>query len=173
MQIIGNRKEDKIGALDIFKQIFSTARNLPPRVAAICWVQFFCWLGWFPFLFYSTTFIGEVYLRYNASAEQREHPDTLGQIGRVGSMSLIIFSLITFASSILLPWMVRSPEHEKPDFTPRPPEALKGLVELDKWKPSLLTAWTYSHLIFTGTMILAPFVTSLGAATTIIAFCGM
>ena len=160
--------DDKISPLGMIKQIFSTAMNLPPRIEAICRVQFWCWIGWFPFLFYSTTWVGEIYLRYNATEEQRNHPDTLGQIGRVGSMSLIVFSIVTFSSSILLPWFVRSPDQEKLEFTPRP-----GLAEIDKWKPTLLQGWMYAHLIFAGAMILAPFVTSINMATVLVAFCGV
>ncbi len=119
-------------------------------------------LSWFPFLFYTTQFIGEVYLRYNAPTEAREHPDTLGQIGRIGSLSLVAFSVITFAGSVMIPWLVESPEQESPEFTPRPPARIaRFLLEADKYKPTLLTAWTCAHLIFAGSMAMAPFVTSL------------
>lgn len=45
--------------------------------------------GWFPFLFYSTTWVGEVYLRYDAPAEAKVAGDLTGQVGRIGSMALI------------------------------------------------------------------------------------
>lgn len=89
-------------------------------------------------------------------------------------MALIVFSIVTFAGSIVLPWIVKPPEQEKPEFTPRPPASLAPVVEqLEKYKPTLLTAWTFSHLIFAASMILAPFVTSLRFATVIVATCGM
>jgi solute carrier family 45 protein 1/2/4 len=166
--------EDGQSVLSMFSQILTTARNLPPRIAAICWIQFWCWIGWFPFLFYSTTWVGEVYLRFNADAETRDHPDSLGQMGRVGSMTLIMFSLVTFAGSVMLPWLVEAPEAAVSEFTPRPPARIASfLLEAQKYKPSLLTAWMYSHIIFAGSMICAPFVTSLHAATMLIAMCGM
>lgn len=34
-------------------------RDLPPRIQAICNVQFWSWIGWFPFLFYGSTWVGE------------------------------------------------------------------------------------------------------------------
>ncbi|MCJ1300362.1 hypothetical protein MMC08_003159, partial [Hypocenomyce scalaris] len=43
---------------------------------------------WFPFLFYSTTWVGETYFRYDAPKTAQESPDTLGDIGRIGSLSL-------------------------------------------------------------------------------------
>ena len=131
-------------------------------------------LGWFPFLFYSTTWVGETYFRYEEHASIENSADTLGDVGRIGSFSLVIFSIITFVGSILLPWIVQSPENGKRGFTPRPPPKLAPLVTtLNKYKPDLLTAWMYSHLIFATAMSLAPFVRSLRMATILVSICGM
>lgn len=170
----GKDSPGQLGAIETVTQILRTAVNLPKRIAAICFVQFWAWIGWFPFLFYSTTWVGEIYLRYDAPAAAREAEDTLGQVGRIGSMSLIAFSTITFAGSVMLPWLVNPPEDEKPDFTPRPPAIIAPIViEVEKYRPTLLTAWTISHCIFAGSMILAPFVTSLHGATVLVAICGI
>jgi solute carrier family 45 protein 1/2/4 len=97
-----------------------------------------------------------------------------GQVGRIGSLALIGFSIITFIMSVLLPFVVKSPEGEEPPFTARPPKTLATLVEkAGALKPSLLTAWTVSHAVFAGAMCLAPFVQSLRSATLIIGVCGM
>lgn len=130
--------------------------------------------GWFPFLFYSTTWVGETYFRYDAPAATKRPQDPLGEMGRVGSMSLVYFSIITFIGSVLLPLVIRSPEDEKPGFTPRPPPSIARVVErIAKVKPNLLTAWMLSHLVFAGAMMFAPVVTSLRFATTLVAICGM
>ncbi|KAF1985959.1 MFS general substrate transporter [Aulographum hederae CBS 113979] len=171
----GDEEEQEQSAWQMMKKLLVTSTNLPPRISAICWVQFWCWIGWFPFLFYSTTWVGEIYLRYSAPVEARTAPDTLGTIGRVGSLSLIVFSLITFLGSIILPWIIKAPSDvSKPDFTPRPPAAIAPLVlEFEKYKPSLLTAWKWSHLLFAGSMILTPWVGSLRSATALVAICGI
>lgn len=97
-----------------------------------------------------------------------------GQVGRIGSLALIGFSIITFIMSVLLPFVVKSPEGEEAPFTARPPAKLATLVErAGQLKPSLLTAWTISHAVFAGAMCLAPFVQSLRSATLIIGVCGM
>jgi solute carrier family 45 protein 1/2/4 len=89
-------------------------------------------------------------------------------------MSLIAFSLVTFAGSVVLPWFIESPEEEAGAFTPRPPESIAWLiVEINKHKPKLITAWSWSHIIFAGSMVCAPFITSLRAATCIVAMCGI
>lgn len=173
----GGRDEDgneEEGIVQLLTQIWTMALNLPENISAICWVQFWCWIGWFPFLFYSTTWLGEVYLRFNAPADVRDHPDSLGQIGRVGSTALIVFSIVTFASSVIIPWFIDGPNEEPNAFTPRPPESIAWIImEIQKYKPNLVSAWSYSHIIFAGSMFAAPWVTSLRAATTIVALCGM
>lgn len=42
-----------------------------------------------------------------------------------------------------------------------------------KYRPDLVTAWMYSHLIFAFAMGLTPFVRSLHMATVLVSICGM
>ncbi|KAF2026664.1 hypothetical protein EK21DRAFT_73722 [Setomelanomma holmii] len=175
VRVVDGEDEEKISPLEVLQTIAETAMNLPRGIQAICYVQFWAWIGWFPFLFYSTTWVGEVYLRYDAPADVKAAGDLTGRVGRIGSMALIAFSIITFVMSVLLPFFVKSPEDDKaPSFTPRPPQSIAGIVtQLEKYKPSLLTAWTISHCLFASSMVFAPFVRSLRAATFIIAVCGV
>jgi solute carrier family 45 protein 1/2/4 len=56
--VINNKDEDageSQGIVAMFTQIVNTAMNLPENIAAICRITFWCWIGWFPFLFYTTT----------------------------------------------------------------------------------------------------------------------
>jgi solute carrier family 45, member 1/2/4 len=166
--------QDEFKLTDTVSSLFRTATSLPPRVSTVCWIQFWSWIGWFPFLFYSTTWIGEIYLRFNASEAARDHHDSLAQVGRVGSMSLVVFSVVTLVASVVVPLLVETAEETDADFTPRPPAAIANfLLQVRNYKPTLLTAWTYSHMVFAASMICTPFVTSLHAATTLIALCGM
>lgn len=192
VRVVDGDTEEKISPVEVLQTIAKTAMELPRGIQAICYVQFWAWIGmlnwtcagrvcadfqqgWFPFLFYSTTWVGEVYLRYDAPAEVKAAGDLTGKVGRVGSMALIAFSVITFMMSVILPFIVKSPEDEKaPSFTPRPPKGMAGFVTgMEKYKPSLLTAWTISHCLFASSMMFAPFVRSLRAVTFIIAVCGV
>ncbi|KAI4202467.1 MAG: hypothetical protein LQ350_002550 [Teloschistes chrysophthalmus] len=134
--------------------------------------------GWFPFLFYSTTWVGETYFRYTPGASIADSTDPLGDIGRIGSLSLLIFSMVTFIGSVFLPFVVRSPENEtksgQRNFTPRPPPAIAPLANfINDFKPDLLTSWMLSHLVFAGAMFLTPFVRSVHMATVLVAVCGI
>jgi len=170
--LVSRDDESQDGLVKIIRQIFRATMELPPRIQAICWVQFWSWIGWFPFLFYSTTWVGETYFRYDAPLNAKESTDALGDIGRMGSKALVVSSVITFLSAFLLPLVVKSPEAKK--FTQRPPREIAQLVtKLSRYQPDLLTAWICGHLMFSGAMILAPFAHSFKFATTLVAFCGL
>jgi solute carrier family 45, member 1/2/4 len=171
--LISTKDPDKnIGGTKILRQLFKTIIHLPPRIQAICWTQFWSWIGWFPFLFYSSTWVGETYFRYDAPHDVKSSNDVLGDVGRIGSMALVAFSSVTFVGSWVLPLLIRSPDEE--EFTPRPPIRIAALLKtLSQNKPDLLTAWFAAHFIFSGAMFLAPFAESFRFATVLVAFCGM
>jgi solute carrier family 45 protein 1/2/4 len=170
--VSGKDSEDKAGPIQILRKIFNSAMDLPPRIQAICWVQFWSWIGWFPFLFYSTTWVGETYFRYDAPLDVKESKDVLGDIGRIGSMSLVVFSLVTTMGALFLPMLIKSPDEDQ--FTHRPPAAIAGIVtKFNKYKPDLLSAWICGSLMFSCTMIFAPFAHSFRFATTLVGLCGL
>ena len=100
----------KIGVLSFFRQIMNSMRRLPPQVRKVCEVQFFNWMGWFPFLFYITTYIGQLYVNpifaANPDLTPAEVDRTWEEATRVGSFALLIFAITSFASNILLPFIV-------------------------------------------------------------------
>ncbi|KND89468.1 General alpha-glucoside permease [Tolypocladium ophioglossoides CBS 100239] len=163
-------KEQSI--MNVLRQIYTTIRHLPPRIQAICWAQFWSWIGWFPFLFYSTTWIGETYFRYDVPADAKQSKDTLGDMGRIGSTSLFIYSGITFAGAFFLPMLVKSPDDE--GFTKRPPQFIAGLVrKFNDRKPDILMTWIYGHVMFAAAMSFAPLATSFRFATALVCLCGL
>lgn len=46
--------------LGFFHEIWRNVRHLPERIRMACQVQFASWTAWFPLLFYTTTYIGEL-----------------------------------------------------------------------------------------------------------------
>ncbi|GLI76915.1 hypothetical protein PoHVEF18_005193 [Penicillium ochrochloron] len=174
--LISARDSDgKGGAIQAISQLFKTTMELPPRIQAICWAQFWAWIGWFPFLFYSTTWVGETYFRYEVSKDQvTKTTDMLGEVGRVGSLSLTVFSSITFLSSVLLPFCIQSPDTKRTRFTPRPPPGVAAILKrITAVRPDLQTAWFISQIVFAATMIFAPLAHSRAFATFLVAVCGI
>ncbi|KAK3695283.1 major facilitator superfamily domain-containing protein [Podospora appendiculata] len=159
------------GRFKVVRQIWSTLLTLPPRIRAICWAQFWSWIGWFPFLIYSSTWVGETYFRFDVPADAKT-TDALGDIGRIGSTALTVYSTVTFISAWVLPPLIRAPEDDS--FTHRPPASIARWVEqLNKIKPDLLTAWFASHILFAFAMALTPFAQSFRFATALVALCGI
>jgi solute carrier family 45 protein 1/2/4 len=101
-----------------FKGLYHAMQKLPTQIKAVCWVQFFAWIGWFPFLFYITTYIGEIYvqpfLAENPHMTDAELDELYERGTRVGTFALLIFALTTFTSSVILPFIVAS-SYEDPD----------------------------------------------------------
>lgn len=170
--ISGKEADSKTSVVQIFRKILTTTIHLPPRIQAICWVQFWSWIGWFPFLFYSSTWVGETYFRYDVPRDPKNSDDALGDIGRIGSMALVVFSTVTFLGAYFLPLLVQSPDENS--FTHRPPGRIAALAtKINENKPDLLTAWFCGHLMFASAMFLAPFAHSFRFATVLVGLCGV
>lgn len=99
-----------LGIVSFFRQVFKSIRNLPPQIARVCEVQIAAWVGWFPFLFYSTTYIGQLYVNPIFA----DHPDlSKDQVDkawedatRIGTFALLIYAIISFVANIVLPLFV-------------------------------------------------------------------
>lgn len=119
----GELSESKGGLINFFKGLYHAVVRLPPQVVKVCEVQFIAWIGWFPFLFYITTYIGEIYVEPIFEANPNLPPDEVEKIWergtRRGTFALLIFSIVTFASSVILPFIVQ-PTFEPPKPVARP-----------------------------------------------------
>lgn len=167
-----SRHQQDDGTIKVLRRIWSTTLDLPPRIQGICWAVFWGWIGWFPFNVYGSTWVGETYFRYDAPASTASTSDALGDMGRIGSYTLSIYSLMTFTGAWVLPLLVRAPEDE--GYTARPPQSIAHLVEgLEKIKPELLTVWITGNILFASAMFWAPFATSFRFATALVVFCGI
>ncbi|KAE9979015.1 hypothetical protein EG328_001144 [Venturia inaequalis] len=103
--------------LGLFKDLARSVRRLPPQIMRVCEVQFMAWIGWFPFLFYTTTYIAEMYVDpiYEANPNlSREEADKVWEAGtRRGTFALLLFAMVTFTSSVLLPFII-PPTYQAP-----------------------------------------------------------
>ena len=108
----GKPSKSSGGVIGFFKNLWRSMRRLPPQISRVCWVQFAAWIGWFPFLFYTTTYIGELYVEpyfaENPNMTPEEVDATWEHATRIGTFALLIFALSTFAASVVLPWIVAS-----------------------------------------------------------------
>ncbi|KAJ9096390.1 hypothetical protein QFC21_005212 [Naganishia friedmannii] len=106
-------KKSKI--TDVIATIYEAVRHLPKPVRRVCYVQIAAFMGWFPYLFYSTTWVGEV-----MATELGHEPDT-DEATRAGSLALLIYSFVAIVAGTILPYLAArdhrllKPESEKVD----------------------------------------------------------
>ncbi|EPY51503.1 alpha-glucoside transporter Sut1 [Schizosaccharomyces cryophilus OY26] len=94
--------------LEFFGTMRQTISSLPDSLRKICYVQFFAYFGWFPFLFYITTYVGTLFLRH----APKGHEEDWDMATRQGSFALLLFAIVSLASNTALPLLL---EHEGDD----------------------------------------------------------
>lgn len=113
----GPPAKDKGGILSFFRGVFSSIKRLPPQTRKVCEVQFFAWIGWFPFLFYLSTWIGELYVQEFFEKDPHLPPEEVDRLyekaTRVGTFALLIWAITSLASNLLLPFFV-APTYDVP-----------------------------------------------------------
>ncbi|KAL8657146.1 MAG: hypothetical protein Q9226_002205 [Calogaya cf. arnoldii] len=113
-----------LGVFTFFKSMYKSARRLSPQIRKVCEVQFFNWIGWFPFLFYLTTYIGQLHVnpifRANPDMSPEEVDKAWESATRVGSFALLVFAISSFSSNMLLPFLVVPTYRAPPSRKGRP-----------------------------------------------------
>ncbi|KAF9185494.1 hypothetical protein BGZ51_006604 [Haplosporangium sp. Z 767] len=150
VRYIPTEEETNRSAWNTIGDIWKAFRKLPAEIQRICNVQFFAWMGWFPFLFYVTTWFGEILNR------TEDHPGTVAE--RAGSFALLCWAGVAVVCGVLIPKM--TPQEFGLERWPRNPFTLKNL-------------WTMSLVWFGTCMGLTWFVEGIWTATMVVAFCGV
>lgn len=93
------------GVVAAFNQIFTKLRTLPRPIQRVCVVQFFAWMGWFPFLFYITTYMGDLCKFPVANRNPLERPLIRPRSSRssIPHRDHYILSVPVLASAVLRP----------------------------------------------------------------------
>lgn len=180
----GPPKNDRGGVVVFFKQVFSSFKRLPPQTRKVCEVQFFAWIGWFPFLFYITTYIGELYVQpyfeENPNLSSEEIDALYAKATRIGTFALLIYAIVSFSANLFLPLIVAptfdvtlsssSSTRSGNSYTARMNAILDRLVI--PWL-TLSRAWMLSHVMFAVCMWMTLFVRTPAAGTVIVGLIGV
>ncbi|KAG8886526.1 hypothetical protein FRB97_003037 [Tulasnella sp. 331] len=89
---------------EIFGNIQRAISTLPRPVRRVCYVQVCAFMGWFPFLFYSTTWMGEV-MAYEQDSDPSPEVAT-----RAGEFALLIYSIVAVVAGTALPYLAAMDE---------------------------------------------------------------
>ncbi|CAO2649280.1 Nn.00g066650.m01.CDS01 [Neocucurbitaria sp. VM-36] len=131
--------EQQDGVIAFFKGLARSVKKLPPQIKRVCEVQFFAWIGWFPFLFYITTYVGEIYadpfFEKDPHMTEEQIDEVWEEATRIGTRALLIFAVTTFLASVVLPFVIpptfQAPEPDRPvtpatPMTPATPHSMGG-----------------------------------------------
>jgi solute carrier family 45 protein 1/2/4 len=187
----GPPAKDKPGVLAFFRKIFTSIKRLPPQTKKVCEVQFCAWIGYFPMLFYTSAYIGEIYAEPYLEQNPNMTPEELDKLyenaTREGTFALLIFAIISLATNLFLPFFIAPTYETVPSVTgdsPSPGEERGSLKDYDEDKKSWLDylvipgftlrrAWMFSQLLFTVSMLCTVFVRTVTAATVLIGLVGI
>ncbi|TBU52093.1 MFS general substrate transporter [Dichomitus squalens] len=162
--VVSSRRLGKTFANEL-RDIWDHAFSLPPAIRQICLIQFFSWMGWFPVLFYTTAFIGD--LHKASSALPPSDPDLDAEATRLGTRALFYSSLLSFTGNVLLPFIVAESARSRRLLERKLAQARRSawLRLYDRSKIGLPTLWAVGHLLFAVCMFATFFYTSVEGAT--------
>jgi solute carrier family 45 protein 1/2/4 len=181
-----SRQPDQLewtGVATVLSDLIGTYRSMPARVRNVCHIQFCAWMGWFPFLFYSTTYVGEfyssrvtarqlpaasfpninanIYTTRNELTSTPEEKNGLSQEAiRFGTFASFLFAIVALIANVTLPLLMRTFQKASPSST-------------GSSKTQIPRLWTFGHFFFFLAMLATFFVTSQAGATFVIASVGI
>lgn len=134
------------GPMHAIGEIWTTIKTLPRPIRQVFHVQFTGWIGWFPILFFSTTWVAEIYVKSLAGAapgaELATATDVVREAAtRAGTRAMLWHSVVSLVVSIVVPPLVRS-DDDSQSSTPHPTSSSRRRAALggrnDKDEPRWL-----------------------------------
>ncbi|KAF9242259.1 hypothetical protein BU15DRAFT_86856 [Melanogaster broomeanus] len=153
------------------KELCETLTRLPKVIRQIVRSDVFefnstmtAWIAWFPVLFYTTLYIGD--LHKNSSPIPQDDDATIAldaESTRLGTRALFYSALVSLMANIIMPSFVVRQKEPYPSSTLQP----KQVTWLERVRVHLASLWAVSHFIFASCMA-ATFVTSSVSGATFI-----
>lgn len=170
------------------KRIIRAAHTMPLKIRKVCQIQFFAWMAWFPFLYYSATYVGELcrsihnemtgsVLTSLDSAPILAREPTMGirqstvlrkEAVHTGSLSSLLFATMTFLANIVLYSVLRRSTSSSPRKSRRSSNPLPS-----EFNFRISRAWMWAHIYFATSMLATVFVTSWVGGAVLVAYVGI
>ncbi|GAA5973043.1 hypothetical protein JCM11641_000380 [Rhodosporidiobolus odoratus] len=157
------------GLKGMCKELWGNIKALPPQTRRVCYVQFFAWMGLFPFLFYSSTYVSDV-----MASSEGGNPDG-DTASRAGSLALLYYALIALLFASILPWLALLGNRPfiVSYLSSRPPTHFRKLVAKALAGLTLRNFWTFGLVAHAGIMAGTFWVKTRAGATWLIASMGV
>ncbi|KAG1783214.1 major facilitator superfamily domain-containing protein [Suillus placidus] len=172
-----SQRRGKFG--EILENIYSAMTTLPRPIRRVCLVQIFAFMGWFPFLFYSTTYVGQV-----MAYETGEEPDN-ELATRTGEFAMLLYSIVAVLAGGILPVFARRDRRLLPvegDDEDAQIERFRGrlhlwrqegITKLPKMPWLLRDIWTAAMILFTLLTFSTFWISTVKQATVAISLVGI
>lgn len=155
------------GLTQIWRETAAAMRRLSPQTRLACQTEFFAWIGYFPMLFYSSTYVGTLY-KQSAHPGEVTTPELEEEATRRGSQALLVFAVVSLAGNFLLPYL--STSTYSADTVPKH-HRIPG-----RWlRPNLTVSqlWTAGHVVFVLATLSTFFIRTAGQATVFVGVLGI
>lgn len=132
----------------VFVRFFFPLANILPTVIS-------AWIAWFPCLFYSTIYIGDLYKLGSPVASTEEEQVLLdAEATRLGSRALFFASVLSLFVNVILPAFVTESSTQSTPTVLRNEESWWDRISrMPKWlQIDLATLWSISHFVFAACM---------------------
>jgi solute carrier family 45 protein 1/2/4 len=172
-----SQRRGKFG--EILENIYSAMTTLPRPIRRVCLVQIFAFMGWFPFLFYSTTYVGQV-MAYETGKEPDNELAT-----RSGELAMLLYSIVAVLAGGVLPVFARRDRRLLPvegDDEDAQIERFRsrlhlwrqeGITKLPKMPWLLRDIWTAAMILFTLLTFSTFWISTVKQATVAISLVGI
>lgn len=183
----GRPQNNNPSVTSFFFTLLKSIKRLPPQIKRVCQVQLFAWVGFFPLLFYTSSYIGEIYvepyLQKNPHLTPAELDKLYEQATRIGTFALLVNSIVSLLTNVFLPFFIAPTYDSSPVVGEVPGEATASpkmgsdSLSFLKWLRipgfTLKRAWFLSLVLFGGAMFCTVLVRSVEAATALIGLVGI
>lgn len=159
--------QDGLLPLRIYRNVRQGYFVMSPRVRHVCRIQFFAWMGWFGFLFYSTSYVSRLYMD-RSRRHGVEYSAALQDSGmRVGTTASLLSAIVALGTTILLPHVAQTTPNES-YFSEK-----VGASRRFEWMRQTHVLWTMSHILYASCMITTLFVSTSTAGTLLFSLIGI
>ncbi|GAT28297.1 sucrose transporter [Aspergillus luchuensis] len=164
-----------LGFVSLLQSIKESVHRLPLRIRQVYIIQAAAWFGWFSFLFYATTYIGQLYVNPIFEKHQDLSDDEINKVWedatRIGTLAMLVNALVSFAASIILPMLVVPSERQMAAEANTSSSSFRLKLRIPGL--SLRRAWLLSHCLFAICMFSTFFVSSPGQASVMTGIIGI
>ncbi|KAH8651938.1 major facilitator superfamily domain-containing protein [Tricladium varicosporioides] len=154
--------------------LLGSFRHLPLQLQRVCMIQFFAWLGWFPFLFYIDLYISDKYLASHPGDTSQSTFTTTQSASKTGSLGMLIFAIISLLASIAIPTLTRLGDrfqrHMHHQISPSKSQFLEMIYS---WKIDIRGLWMISHMIYATCMLATILISSVTGTYALVGIAGI